>query len=281
MSQEARLFAREPQPLTKADAAALKLPWSSLLSRDDLVRHVGRYPRMSWYVPGTHSYVIAGPWRNRRDIVEIFESRGESQRPALWAALLEGSDEPYSVALVDPSEYRSAPAFYKGVGVRPIEDVLVLRTSSLPGPPVEITLEMHPMRSKGVGHLLAIDHSAFPWLWRNSREEFEEYLDTPGVGLWLGMLGDQSVGYVGFTELGGWGHIDRLAVSADRQGNGYGGQLLSWALGRLQAAGARYVQLSTQGSNEQSQGLYTRFGFRPTRGGFKLYGLYLSHEETL
>lgn len=230
---------------------------------------------MSWYMPGTNSYLVAGPWRNRSELAEVFESRGERHRPALWSAMVEGGEGRYSAVLIDPSEFRSAAGFYRGAGVGLLEEVMVLRTGSLPGPDVPMDLEITPMRTRGLESLIVIDHSAFPWLWRNSREEFQEYLETPDVSVWIGLSGGEPVGYVGVTVLGGWGHVDRLAVRGDHQGNGYGSQLLSWALRNLQQAGARYVQLSTQGSNEPSQQLYTRFGFRQTHGGYKLYGVYL------
>lgn len=256
-------------------AATIRLPWTSLLSRDELIAHVWRHPQLAWHVPGTSSYLVAGPWRNRPDIVEIFETRGERHRPALWRALLSLPHSPYGAVLVDATEFRVASRFYDEVGVGTLEEVLVLRSSTLPGPPVEFTLEMAPMRSRGVRELLELDWKAFPWFWRNSREEFEEYLDTPGVSLWLALRDGKTVGYVGTTELGGWGHIDRLAVAPESQGKGYGTQLLSWAMRQLHHAGARYVQLSTQESNDRSQDLYRRFGFRQTRGAYKLYGTYL------
>ena len=264
--------------MSKEVAAAIRIPWTSLLSRDSLIEHVGRYPRMCWHVPGTNSYLVAGPWRNRFEIVEVLEVRGESHRDLLWRALLSGGEDPYGAVLVDPAEYRAAPGFYREAGVSQLEEVLVLRTATLPGPPVALSLEMAPFRSRGLADILEVDHSAFPWLWRNSREEFEEYLDTPGVTLWIALEGGEAVGYVGLTDLGDWGHIDRLAVRGESQGLGYGSQLLSWALRQLHASGARYVQLSTQESNELSQRLYGRFGFKPTRGSYRLYGAYLSRE---
>ncbi|MDQ3327639.1 MAG: GNAT family N-acetyltransferase [Chloroflexota bacterium] len=267
--------ASEPQPLTKQVAADLRLPWTSLLSREELSRHVGRYPRMSWHVPGTQSYLVAGPWRNRSDVVEVLETRGERHRSSLWQCLLDDRAESYGAVLVDPAEYRSATGFYRDAGVVLLEEVLVLRTTALPGPLVEQTIEMQPMRNRGIDDLMRIDRDAFPWLWWNSREEFEEYLDTPGVTMWVALRNDEVLGYVGITQLREWGHIDRLAVRPRFQGNGYGTQLLAWALQRLDAAGARYAQLSTQESNQRSRGLYQQFGFRPTRGSYKLYGLVL------
>lgn len=281
MSSTTGPHATVPAPITADAARSLPLPWTSLVSRDDLVEHVGRHPWMCWHVPGTQSYLLAGPWRNRGDIVEVYESRGDRHRQSLWNALLVNAPEPYGAILVDPSEYRAAPRFYRHVRVGPIEEVLVLRTGTLPGPPVDLTLQVMPFRHKDLSTLLEIDHSAFPWLWRNSSEEFAEYVEAPGVRLWVASDIEEAVGYVGFTELGGWGHIDRLAVRQDRQGRGYGAQLLSWTMRRLEQSGARYVQLSTQGTNARSQALYSGFGFKQTRGGYKLYGIQLSREVSI
>ncbi len=264
-----------PEPMSPEVAASIRLPWTSLLSREELVTHVSRYPGLAWHIPGTSHYIVAGPWRNRPDILEVFETRGERHRLALWTAVLSLPSSPYGAVLVDATEYRVAGRFYEQVGVGLLEEVLVLRSSTLPGPTVDLTLEMAPMRSRGVRDLMEVDRQAFPWFWRNSREEFEEYLDTPGVSLWVALEDGEAVGYVGITELGGWGHIDRLAVRPERQGRGYGTQLLSWGMRQLYGAGARYVQLSTQESNDRSQGLYRRFGFRQTRGAYKLYGAYI------
>lgn len=277
MSLEPGPKARQAVPLAPEDAASLRVPWTSLLSREELVRHVERYPGMAWRVPGTRAYLVAGPWRNRPEIAEVYESQGDRQRQALWDALLSGQGEvPLAAVLIEPAEYRSAARFYRQVGVTQLEEVLVLRTSALPGPPVTLTLEFAPARRRAVDELLAVDHDAFPWLWRNSREEFAEYLETPSVRLWVGRADGEIVGYVGCTELCGWGHIDRLAVRPSLQGRGYGTQLLSWAMHRLWERGAEYVQLSTQGTNRRSQRLYDRFGFRQTRGTYKLYGVFLN-----
>jgi ribosomal protein S18 acetylase RimI-like enzyme len=263
-----------PRPISREIAASLRIPWSSLLSRQELEEHVERYPHASWYVPGTNSYLVAGPWRRRDDIVEVLETHGDSHRAALWDALLGGGA--FGAVLVDPSEFRTAPDFYHARGVRPLEDVLVLRTSALPGPAMRADIEMSRARKRALRDVMALDAAAFPWLWRNSRAEFEDYLATPGVQIWTAYREGRTVGYIGFTDLGGWGHVDRIAVEERERGQGYGASLLGRALYILHDLGARYVQLSTQSSNEQSLRLYRRFGFKPARGGYRLQGRYLT-----
>ena len=112
--------------------------------------------------------------------------------------------------------------------------------------------------------LLALDNAAFPWLWRNSLDEFWEYLDTPGVQVLAIHDRDQIVAYIGVTEFEGWGHIDRVAVQPDRQGEGFGQIAVTLGLDALREGGARRVGLSTQRSNVRSQRLYERLGFQRT-----------------
>ncbi len=212
----------------------------------------------------------------------MLECRGEWQRPRLWHALLESCRRTVGAVVVDPTEYRAAGEFYRLAGVSTLDEVLILRTSTLPGPSVVADgLEVAPVPRSGLQSVLAVDHSAFPWLWRNSITELRQYHSAPGVGLWAGLVGDQLVGYIGVTDFTGWGHVDRVAVRSESQGHGYGAHLLSWAMHRLHEGGARYVQLSTQGTNEVSKRLYQRFGFRQTRGAYKIYGLSLQSAGTI
>jgi len=264
-----------PVPLDPQSASNLRLPWTSLLSREDLVQHVAKYPGMSWYVPGTNAYLIAGPWRNRDDIVEILESRGDRYRPALWTSLMESIINTAGAIIVDPTEYKSAAHFYHTVKVSCLETVLVLRNTHIPGPELSVELEIQSVLKRGIAELIAIDWDSFPWLWRNSRREFEEYLDSPGVHAWVAYKSEEPIGYVSLTLYDDWGHIDRLAVRPNFQGRGYGAQLLSWALRQLHVMGAKYAQLSTQETNERSFKLYSSFGFKLCRGGYKIYGKYL------
>lgn len=236
---------------------------------------VERYPDLAWHVPGTGDYMVALPWRQRDDIAEIIQTRGREHLQALWTAFIQRRAGRTKAILVDPSEYKAAERFYHQAGVTQLEEILVLRTSHLPGPETSGGLDISPAGAGQIDELLSVDHNAFPWLWQNSRREFEDYLGKEDVRCWIGYVGDRPAGYISITDFGGWGHIDRLAVRADAQRRGMGTELLSLAMHSLHGAGARYVQLSTQGANARSQRLYSRFGFRITRDTFKLYGAYL------
>jgi ribosomal protein S18 acetylase RimI-like enzyme len=84
------------------------------------------------------------------------------------------------------------------------------------------------------------------------------------VEIYLGLIDGIPVSYVGITTFPSWGHLDRIAVDPDLQGKGYGRFALAFAVETLLARGARKVGLSTQSTNERSQRLYLKYGFRRT-----------------
>jgi ribosomal protein S18 acetylase RimI-like enzyme len=122
--------------------------------------------------------------------------------------------------------------------------------------------------------LLHVDHAAFPWLWWNTREEFLAYASVPGVELYVGRdSAGEPVAYIGITHFRGWGHLDRIGVVPERQGDGYGLEALRFAVQRLALADATRIGLSTQADNTRSQRLYHRFGFTRTyQNDYNIFG---------
>ncbi|MBX6343245.1 MAG: GNAT family N-acetyltransferase, partial [Thermomicrobiaceae bacterium] len=131
--------------------------------------------------------------------------------------------------------------------------------------------------------LVALDHASFPWLWWNSVEEFENYFGSPGVEIYLGRdHAGAAVSYIGVTRFRNWGHLDRIAVAPERQGEGLGLQSLDFAVEVLARGGARRVGLSTQARNVRSRTLYERYGFqRSPSQDYCLYGRWLGPAEPL
>lgn len=265
-----------PRRITPQTVGEIRFPLFGSMSREAAAWYVRQYPGMSWYLPGTRDYLIAHGWRHRLDIAEVLETRGGRSRPALWQALVNDPERAFNAVLIDSDEFRGAERFYRSVGVSVLEQVVVLDTGRYQIPQISSNaLKTEVANLSNMAALLEVDHDAFPWLWHNSEEEFREYLQTEGVQALLGYQNGRAVGYVSFTDFDGWGHIDRLAVRRDAQGQGLGSQLLANAMMELQRLGATRLQLSTQTTNYTSQKLYARFGFQKVRGTYELYGMYL------
>lgn len=263
-------------PLSEADIPQLRLPGrrSNEQLRDTLRAHPGR----SVWVPGTLEHLLIGRWRNRWDISSIEEISAVRHLPTLVEQAISQchlhGDELLLALELESHRGRSR---LERAGLGQLEEVITYEFDTAYGlpklPDLLHAVPAHREDNALLLELLALDNAAFPWLWRNSLEEFGEYLDTPGVQVFAIYAHDQLVAYVGVTEFEGWGHIDRVAVQPERQGEGYGQAAVTLGLSSLRQGGAGRVGLSTQRSNVRSQRLYERVGFQRTPElDYHLYG---------
>jgi ribosomal protein S18 acetylase RimI-like enzyme len=233
--------------------------------------------------------VIVDAWRRRPEIASLAGVRA----PGNEAALIRGSVERCrelgldAFLIIEWDEIRR-PEFYDSLGLSLLDEVLpfdidsrkLATGSQTPGEVVRI----HSMSSQWADSLLELDHEAFPWLWINSRSEFEHYLGSLSVEVWGQVVEGRLATYVGFTAYGDWGHIDRIAVHPDFQRRGLARELMHHAGRRMQRLGVRTIGLTTQAGNWKSQRLYHQLGFRRTpRNRYAVYGVLfrpdVSHEQ--
>jgi ribosomal protein S18 acetylase RimI-like enzyme len=271
--------ARSIQALEEHDVEWLRLGIWSRLSEDEAKEAIRRFPGRSVWLPETLEYAIVAPWRHRNEVVNVLALSAARHPAELLLSVVERSAQfgAHAVISVEADEVRN-PAFYDRAGFRMLEEVITLdldcrnvRVES--GGPLSFRLASISDQND-LATLLSLDHDAFPWLWRNSEEEFRAYAAAPGVELVLGYYDGQPVCYLGFTAYLGWGHLDRIAIHPNRQGQGLGGNALAHAITRLRHFGAQRIGLSTQKTNYRSQRLYDRFGFRRVaEHDYRIYGL--------
>ena len=247
-------------------------------AREALRRALEAAPGRSVWSPDTLEYVVVGPWRHRPDIAHLQEIAAVRHANALVAAARERCREAGDAMLlaIELHDGRTAD-FYGRSGLRPIEDVITYELDARrprPLPTGSLTFRMAlPEVASDLRALLEIDHAAFPWLWQNSEEEFRVYGDASDVQLLLGFDGPEAVSYSGATLYADWGHLDRIAVLPDRQGQGEGFETLARTVEAMVALGAVRIGLSTQQDNARSQHLYEGFGFRRSPVyDYRLYG---------
>jgi len=257
--------------LWPADVSRLRLGDHSRLDEADAAALVVESPGSSFWIPETGEFLIVTPWRHRSDIVTIHTAAAFAHEAALMEAVIDHAAGAGHSALVmiDINESRH-PAFYARHGLTRLEEIVTYEHHR----PAQFEIveyfdrldfrQVDVRDSATKSTLIDLDHSAFPWLWRNSPLEFESYLRFPGVEVWLGFAGDQAVCYAGFTSYHRWGHLDRIATAPRQQGRGYGRQVLQMAVQRMVKRGANRVALSTQGVNARSRKLYSDAGFNRT-----------------
>ena len=271
--------ATQPQPLTPALVARHRFDWASRVDINELDRIVSVFPGRSLWIPESDELLVVSPWRNRNDIAAVAQISAIHRLDDLIRAARQAAFRLGAHAFVMPewNETRN-PRFYARNGLDVFEEVVSFETGTGTSQPADLRrgnpTQLLSIDSPLLDHILAIDHAAFPWLWRNSRLEFEHYLLSPSVEIWAQCDAEgEPISYVGMTSYAGWGHLDRVAVAPERQGEGYGRAAVLFATARLRQLGARRVGLSTQRSNIRSRQLYERIGFQQThQNDYRIYG---------
>ena len=268
-------------PLQVVDVHRVRLKRTSRFSHQNLAQILREAPGLSQWIPDSGEYLIAGRWRHRDEIVSVLEVTTGPNALRLIGHLVEAAAvQGKRLVVVTEQHERRSPLFYHEAGMTLLEQILVYEAVIFGLPPGVPSLRFERVNKDdpfAMGELLELDHQAFSWLWRNSADEFAEYLSDPRVDVYLGRDScGQAMSYVGITRMRGWGHLDRLAVAPAAQGEGYGRESLEWAVRVLGSRGARRVALSTQARNARSRRLYERFGFRRAPAfDYDIYGRWL------
>jgi ribosomal protein S18 acetylase RimI-like enzyme len=275
------------QTLQPGDVGRLRLGWWSRIGASEVRTLLEAAPGLSLWMPASHEHILVGPWRHRADVAHMVDLVAvrhpiELTRAAIEQAQSAGVRLFIAVEMVE----RRQVSFYERLGMTPLETVISYEApthagtfSGPPGPEME---RVDELTTQSLEELVAVDWDAFPWLWRNSEEEFREYFTQPGVELFVLRERGESIGYLGLTVFPGWGHIDRLAVVRAEQGRGWGRALTEFAIAHLASLGAVRVALSTQQRNGRSQALYSRLGFkRQVAGDYRIYGRALWQNDAI
>ncbi len=143
-------------------------------------------------------------------------------------------------------------------------EVIFLKWRNRPLPlPASLPGKLRRMRSADLGQVCQVDHDAFEPIWRNSRRTLEGAFQ--GASYATVIEGEARViGYQISTVSPLGGHIARLAVSPEHQGQGLGHELVRDAVERLRDSGVSQVTVNTQSDNQRSLELYRRLDFRVT-----------------
>lgn len=272
-------------PLGAADTRDLRLPWLSRFNASLLANHLQMHPGHGLWVPRTGEYAIWEPWRHRDDIACVLEVTARRGRDALLEEMVELlAGQGYRLVLCPDEVWRDHTKHWMGAGFSQVERIVFFRRDlrdNLEGQPRVPLPELNIRRANlaDMSDLLLVDHDSFPWMWWNSRAEFEKYIQIDNVYAYLAYLDSAPVGYASFTMYDNWAHLDRLAVASSHQGRKLGAAQLVYTLHRMTEMGAQSVGLSTQENNTQSHRLYTAFGFKRQSETMTFYGRSLGNSE--
>jgi ribosomal protein S18 acetylase RimI-like enzyme len=272
-----RLTSLSVEPLRPEDVPSLRLLGSSYL-QESVRRYVLQHPNFAFWVPETRDYILGAYWRGRREIGLIVEAVGGTA--SLWA-LAQRAKEAFAEAdcravVLSDAETDRHESFYLSMDWQVLEEMYIMERDRQPIPvpsPQRITLR--PFTPQLLDPLMEVDHRAFPWLWWNDPDDFLAYSQLAEVFVLTAWVRGRLMGYTSCTVRQGRGHLDRIAIDPDFEGQGYGSELLSLTLLELERRGAYRVGLNTQATNHRAQRLYRRFGFWREPRGFRIIGTWL------
>lgn len=271
-------------PLTEADLPVLRLQHHSRLQEDEAINALRALPGISQWHPTSGEYLLVSPWRHRTDILSFRELSAFHHESELVAAVFAAAEANGLGACITAETYeRRRPMFYDRNGMALVETIITYHHDRIadfadaPTTPHQTFVPVTLQDAELIEQVIALDSAAFPWLWRNSPGEFLWWMQQRSVEVWAGMLDDRVVSYFGSTFFQSMGHLDRIAIHPDWQGQGLGMETLHVALRRMSTLGMTRAGLCTQLGNDASQHLYERAGFhRAPQHDYNIYGTLLA-----
>jgi ribosomal protein S18 acetylase RimI-like enzyme len=271
-------------PLTFADIPALRLSNRSLVRDDEVVASLRTMPGISQWHPASGEFVLVAPWRNRSDIATSRMISAIANERELVSAALDAADVSGMAAFITTETYeRRKPEFYASHGLERLETIITYQHERIADfldiaiKPAQEFRPVQPGDDDLIDGMVALDHGAFPWLWRNSPEEFAWWMQQQLVEVTVGLINGVVTSYYGTTHFRNMGHLDRIAIHPDYQGRALGRETLTIALQRMARLGHTRAVLCTQATNAVSQRLYERAGFRRVpNDDYHMYGKLLS-----
>lgn len=158
--------------------------------------------------------------------------------------------------------------------------MLAHEQAELPPPPHSTGITLRTLQMDDLAEVERIDAASFVPVWQNSRSALQLALKQATLAS-VAAINGQIIGYQISTATPLGGHLARLAVHPDWQGQGVGQTLLYDLLLKFKERGAHTITVNTQQENIASLYLYQKFGFRPTDETYAVYQIAPLLEESL
>jgi ribosomal protein S18 acetylase RimI-like enzyme len=155
------------------------------------------------------------------------------------------------------------------LGFEYAEQVVTLRrkSSEMPlQPPTRLSIR--PAEIEHLDAITEVDHAAFTAPWQLARADLWYAMRAAALCTIAYNAEDRMIGYQLSTRHRDAGHLARLAVLPQVQGNGVGAALVRHMIDAFAARSVRTVTVNTQLSNIRSQRLYQRYYFQ--RNGYDM-----------
>ncbi len=198
--------------------------------------------------------------REDRNVTKVIQS--------LWEQVYQELQAETSTTLSILVTHTWLTPYLPSLGFQYREEVITLqRISRRIDAPPQSPATIRVMNPEDLPIIQTIDRTAFSPPWQMTRDEIRQaYRLSSNVT--VAMLDRMIVGYQMSTRHRGSGHLARIGVHPDMQGQQIGGLILHDLIQRFKKRGVYNITVNTQETNYASQRLYQRYKFR--RNGFDL-----------
>jgi ribosomal protein S18 acetylase RimI-like enzyme len=142
------------------------------------------------------------------------------------------------------------------------EDVVTMQRSGPPPDALPVAgLTLRPAVPSDTARIAAVDHAAFAPPWQLTLDDLRQ-AQRIGSSTTVALLDGALVGYQISTLYRDGAHLARLAVDPAAQGLGIGAALVTEVIERFARREIVTMSVNTQSTNQRSQRLYRRLGFR-------------------
>lgn len=214
--------------------------------------------------------------------IRLFAATYDSALEEVWEALWEDAHQQLEHKKQNTSIVSAIPlhAWFENLlynsGFEPTHEIVVLRWArqELTETNVDRSLIVRPMSLDDLPAVYRIDQSSFVPTWQNSLLSLEFAFRQAVVATVVELKGRIKAYQISTpTQLGG--HIARLAVEPDMQGQGIGYALLRDTLIQFSRRGASLITVNTQKENRASLSLYKKAGFEDSNEEYPIFQLAL------
>lgn len=214
--------------------------------------------------------------------IHLFAARDGENITRWWDALWESAHETLHFQTLLHAAALPLQPWFKNLlehsGFEQVDTVVVLARDAISAPKPRLNADvcMRSMTVDDLPDVVHVDETAFPLLWRNSREMLQSAYRQAAVAT-VAEKDGRIVGYQISTAVGHWaGHLARLAVLPEYQRQGIGDALVRDALHYFSHRGIERVTVNTQEGNKASLYLYRKLGFSLTGESIPMYGMVVS-----
>ncbi len=227
-------------------------------------------------VQGIQAVLLAAPEVPRATWVRLFSVRQALPIHEVWGRLFDKATAllremgVHRIAALSLSEWFTDLLSSSGFHHRDSIVVLAWKKSTQPASILDPQVEIRPMQPEDMHAVCKIDHAAFSALWQNSLGSLSKACQLPGINT-VALKHGEIVGYQISTNLTIHGHLARLAVHPDYQGQQIASALVGDLLQKFTQGGVWHVTVNTQADNKASLAVYQKFGFQTTGETIPVY----------